>query len=80
MKNGALKYLADILVEKVLYALMMTLMMTQYAVPYMSVKLSGHRDGTTPRKEEWNIFPIMLGPSPPAPITIFKNISQKLQN
>ena len=46
----------------------------------MSVKLSGHRDSSTLRKEEGNIFLIMLGPSPTGLITIFKNISQKLQS
>ena len=51
-----------------------------YACILKSVKLSGHRDSTTHRKKEGNIFHIMLGPSPPAPITIFKNISEKLQS
>ena len=41
---------------------------------HMSVKLSGHRDNTTHRKEEGTIFPIMLGPSPPAPIWKFDKL------
>ena len=45
----------------------------------MSVKLSGHRGSTTRRKEEVDLFFIMMGPSAPAPITNFKIISQKLQ-
>ena len=42
------------------------------------VKLSGHGD-TAHRKEERNITLIMLGHSPPAPITIFKNNLWKIK-
>ena len=45
----------------------------------MSVKFSGHRDSTTHRKEEGNIFLIMLGLSAPAPNTIFKNKTREIE-